>query len=152
MTGPETIKINGVTVRTNEVASTVKREKETLVWFKNGVKATIPVGQQNPYAALYSNHDWGKEELTIGYYLNGVKIEGNPNKEDHIHLTDPVSCQVNTTEPSYAEAKKDNIYIEYKKIDKRTNAITTSQEDSLTVRKQTVLNETTHKGQLNGLY
>jgi len=151
MTGPETIKINGVTVRTNEVASTVKGEKETLVWFKNGVKATIPVGQQNPHAALYSNHEYSEAELTIGYYLNGVKIKGNPNKEDYIHLTDPVSCQVNTTE-SYTGAKKDNIYIQYEKIDKQTNAIATSQEDSLTVRKQTVLNETTHNGQLNGLY
>ena len=152
MTRPETIKINGVTVRTSEIAGTVKREKETLVTFKNGVKATIPVGQQNPHAALYSNSEYTENELTTGYFLNGVKIEGSPNHEDHIILTDPTSCQVNTTEASYVGTKKDSIFIKYEKVNKGTNAIATSKEDALTVRNGSLINETTYNGQLNGLY
>lgn len=151
MTGPETIKVNGVTVRTSEIEWTDTRENGAKgIKFKNGVFALVQEAQQNSKATLYSDDS----NTTLGYNLIGVKIIGNPNKEDHIILTNSERNQVITTEDKYSEDKKDLIIFQYEgnRLAKQ-NTVSTSNEDSLFVVANTnPERETWHKGQLNGMY
>ena len=155
MTGPETIKINGVTVRASEVEWTDTRENGSKgVMFKTGVFALVQNVKQDPNATLYSETNAiYNQPMTLGYYLNGVTIEGS-KKSDIIHLRDSQKCFIDTNATGWTqEAENDNIQLTYTKGAAQKNTVATDSKDQLTVLTETYpRKETKHNGQLNGLY